>query len=266
MSHALSLLLLGLSLFAQEKAEERKTPEIVTDRPDVTEAATVVPLGSLQFENGFSWTREGSKSSVDLSQTLMRYGLTSLWELRLEVPDFFDYISNPTEHSGFGDIAIGVKRQLGPLPGGFDLAVIAAVSIPSGAQNESSHGVDPFVKFPWSHELTKPWSVGGQFSVFYLSDNGRRNTLIEPCFYIEREFGERDEVFVEYAGDYHQRGRPGQLLHIGTAYKLTPRHQIDFHMGIGLSRAAPDVFVAAGYSFRLDGLFGRKASRGLTHQ
>ena len=99
-------LLLGLSLIAQEKREdpplqpkavEEKIPEIVTDRPDVTEAATVVPRGSLQFENGFTWTREAGKSSIDLSQTLMRYGLTPRWELRLEVPDFL--ITSATRRS-----------------------------------------------------------------------------------------------------------------------------------------------------------------------
>ena len=33
-------------------------PEIVTDRPDITESAIVVPKGSLQFESGLTWTSD----------------------------------------------------------------------------------------------------------------------------------------------------------------------------------------------------------------
>ena len=268
----LVVLFAGTPLVAQQKPQtpplprgEEEVAEITTDRPDVTEAATVVPAGSLQFENGMTWSRAAGASSVDVSQTLVRYGLTERWELRLEVPDFLGFLGSPGIESGFSDAAVGAKRQLGPLPGGFDLAVIAGVSVPTGSGAESSHGADPFVKFPWAHALRKPWSVGGQFSVFYLSENGRRNMLTEPCFYLEREIGSRDEIFVEYVGDYHHRGTPGQLLHFGTAYKLTPLHQIDFHAGVGLSRSAPDFFAAIGYSFRLDGLFGRRRTRDSGH-
>src|SRR5579883_3382251 len=96
------MLMAGVRLAGQEKREEpppipahEQIAEIVTDRPDVTEAATVVPRGSLQFENGVSWTRAAGRSSVDLSQTLLRFGVTPRWEARIEVPDFFDYIGDP---------------------------------------------------------------------------------------------------------------------------------------------------------------------------
>jgi hypothetical protein len=36
---------------------------------------------------------------------------------------------------GFGDITLGTKEQLGPLPKGFDLSVILAVSLPIGARS-----------------------------------------------------------------------------------------------------------------------------------
>ena len=33
-------------------------PEIVTDRPDITESSIVIPKGSLQLENGLTWTND----------------------------------------------------------------------------------------------------------------------------------------------------------------------------------------------------------------
>jgi len=41
---------------------------------------------------------------------------------------------------------------------------------------------------------------------------------------------------------------------MGAAYRPRPTQQIDFHDGVGLSRAAPDLFVGIGYSFRIDRL------------
>ena len=35
-------------------------------------------------------------------------------------------------------------------------------------------------------------------------------------------------------------------------YRITPTNQIDLHMGLGLTWAAPDVFVGIAYSFRID--------------
>jgi hypothetical protein len=58
------------------------------------------------------------------------------------------------------------------------------------------------------------------------------------------------DAFVEYVGDFPERGGPRHLLHFGTAFKLTNRQQLDFHFGVGLSSAAVDHFIGIGYSFR----------------
>lgn len=51
-------------------------------------------------------------------------------------------------------------------------------------------------------------------------------------------------------GDFPEVGGPGHLLHFGTALKLAKQHQIDFHVGVGLSSAAVDHLIGVGYSFR----------------
>jgi hypothetical protein len=92
-------------------------------------------------------------------------------------------------------------------------------------------------------------------SLFYQTDGQRHKLTWEPTFYLERELGKHSDVFAEYGGDYTRGSDSRQLIHLGTAYRLTRRHQIDFHFGFGLSRAAPSQFIAAGYSFRIDHLF-----------
>lgn len=55
----------------------QQAPEIVTDRPDVREASTVVPVDSLQIENGLTQTSDHGIGTLNFSETLVRYGLSS---------------------------------------------------------------------------------------------------------------------------------------------------------------------------------------------
>jgi hypothetical protein len=226
--------------------------QINTDRPDVTESSVVVPRGSLQIENGATWTSDHGDQTVDLSESLIRLGILNRTELRFALPDYTDGISGAGLRSGFGDLSLGLKQQLGPLPRDVDLAVIIAVSLPTGRSGVTSGGYDPFIKFPWSKELKSGWSIGGQQSLFWDTDAGRRNGIWEPTQYLEKQLREPLDAFVEYAGDYSQRGESKQLLHFGAAYKVTPLHQVDFHFGFGLNTATPNHFFAVGYSLRLD--------------
>jgi hypothetical protein len=235
--------------------------EIVTDRPDITESSVVVPPGTLQIENGVTWTRDHRKSTVDFPESLLRLGVASRTEFRLELPNYLTALGGRDNPSGLSDISAGVKRQLGPLPGAVDLAVIAGVTFPTGGRSIGSHGFDPFIKFPWSRELRAGWSVGGMQSLFYPTESGRRNATWEPAFYLEREVTKHSDAFVEYAADYPRSGDARQVIHLGAAYRYTENQQIDFHFGFGLTpcvaqHAAPTHFFAAGYSFRVGKLFG----------
>jgi len=185
----------------------------------------------------------------------MRFGLATRTEFRIAIPNYFGGVLGP-DPTGFGDITLGIKEQLGPLPKGFDLSVILAVSLPVGASGVSSHGYDPFIKLPWSKELKGGWSIGGMQSLFSNTDGGKRNAVWEPTFYIEREMTKQWQAFAEYAGDFAQHGGPREIAHFGAAYRLTARQQVDFHFGFGASRSAPSHFFAMGYSLRIDRLWG----------
>jgi len=73
----------------------------------------------------------GYGAAVDLPASNIRYRLLPRTELRIRLPDHF-YSSTAAAPSGFGDSAVGVKQQLGPL-GGFDVSIIAFLSILTGA-------------------------------------------------------------------------------------------------------------------------------------
>ncbi|SPE41638.1 hypothetical protein SBA3_450002 [Candidatus Sulfopaludibacter sp. SbA3] len=84
---------------------------IATDQPAATDSSVVVPLGSLQAENGFARTVSLGQATYDAPETLLRFGVASKTELRLTTPDYF---GREGMISGFGDLAVGMKQQMGP--------------------------------------------------------------------------------------------------------------------------------------------------------
>ena len=223
---------------------------ISTDRPQITNSSIVVPCGSLQLENGLQVTSSSGQRTVDLPETSVRYGLAKNTELRFMVPDYFSNASSGMAFSnGFGDLSLGLKQQLGPIRG-FDLSVIASLSLPTGAGAISSHGSDPAVQLPWSHSISKNWTAAGQFGLGWPTQPAGRNLMGQSSVYFDRQLTSLFDAYVEYSGVFPQSGGRQHLIDFGAAYKATPHQQVDFHCGFGLSSAAPDYAIGLGYSVR----------------
>jgi hypothetical protein len=228
---------------------QEKPNEIETDRPDVT--PYTVPKGSFQLENGVAATVDESGHDVDLTESLLRVGIGTTSELRIGIPDYFYRLRKTiTPPSGFGDLLIGVKQGLGEVAG-FDIAVVPAVTFPTGAAGWSSGGIDPQLEFPWQRELSRSWSISGTVGVFDLTENGRRKPIGECQVEWEREIGERNDAFVEFQG-FDGVGPANHSLQIGGGHKLNPNQRLDYFVVVGLSRSAPNFAAGIGFSFRLD--------------
>jgi hypothetical protein len=253
----------SVSLRGQDqKSAASAQPTINTDRPAITDSSVVVPSGGLLFENGFTETRNLGQRSFDFPETLVRLGITSKTELRFGAPDYFQNFNTGAGFgSGWGDFSLGVKQQLVATSAGFDASLVVLLSFPTGANTLSSHGYDPQVLVPWSHPISKNWTAAGMFALLWPTEGTRRNLTGQPSFLLDRQITSRWDAFVEYAGDFPQRGGPQHILHAGTAYKITPSQQLDFHVGFGLSSAAVDHFIGIGYSFQFQTMRHRQRSR-----
>jgi hypothetical protein len=205
-----------------------------------------VPNGSLQIENGAQITTTAGQRTFDGPETLAVFGLTDSTELRFTFPDF----NYPAPGSGLGDLTLGIKQQVLHTGSGFDGSLIVFLTLPTGANAESSHGYDPGLQLPWSQKISENWTTAGMLSLYWPTETGRRNLTGESTFLFDRQITGHWDAFVEYVGDFSQRGGPRHLLHFGTAYRLTSLQQVDVHVGAGLSRAAIDHFMGVGYSFR----------------
>lgn len=224
---------------------------IATDRPAVTDSSAVVPNRVFQAENGVLDTGNQGGRTIDFPETLIRIGIVSGTELRFTTPDY--YLGSPASTgppSGFGDLVFGIKQQIISVQGGFEIAAVVSLSFPTGADLISSHGYDPSFQAPWSHPLSSNWTAEGMLSVDVPTQNGSHHVIGESTLVLDRQLTKAWDAFTEYVGDFPQSGAPRHLLHFGTAYKITPRRQLDLHVGVGLSAAAVHHFIGLGYSFR----------------
>jgi hypothetical protein len=254
-------LLLAFAVFRSADARADGCPtakdEIATDRPDVTNSSLVVPVGSLQSENGVNFsTRDGGRL-IDGTNTRWRLGIAPCLELLLDLPTYFANVHGPGS-SGFSDVAPAIKWQISPIPGKVDLSVVFGVALPTGAVDIAGRGAQPYLQMPWSWELRDGWGISGMLTEFFRPSDTATKRITEATFVIEKKVSEKASLFVEYVGDYPENASPSQLLNSGGLYRLSPTQQIDFHVAFGLNHNAPNYIVGIGYSFRFDGLFAGK--------
>jgi hypothetical protein len=255
---SLTALLGCLALSAGAAMAEDSCPqpgsEITTDRPDVTNSSLVVPKGSFQQENGVNISGRDGGQVFDGTNTRLRFGVAQCLEFLVDVPTYFDALSGNAD-SGFTNVTPAVKWQISPVPGKIDLSAVFGVVVPTGTRAVAGHGAQPYVQFPWSYELRDGWGLSGMFTNFFSPLDPSTKVATETTFVIERELGKKAFAFVEYVGDYRERGGPSYMINSGAGYRITNTQQIDFHVAVGLNDIAPSYIFGIGYSFRFDNLF-----------
>jgi hypothetical protein len=224
--------------------------ELVTDRPDFTESAVVVPADSLQLEGGATWL-DGSEGSELLSgpELLLRWGIAESVELRLVAPDrLWDSAADGID--GFTDVAVGAKFQLARGAAGWDAALIAIAYLPTGDIGLTSDAVDPVVAVAVARDVSPNWSLGAQVTTAWPTIDEDRRLAAGATVVLGAGLGERVGTFIELAAERLEDEPTGILLHHGYTFAMTPTVQLDLHAAAGLNDAAPDLLLGAGFAVR----------------
>jgi Putative MetA-pathway of phenol degradation len=252
----LGLLALPVGVVGAAAADTCPQPgsEIATDRPDVTNSSLVVPQGSFQQENGVNLSSRDGGQVLDGTNTRLRLGIAPCLEVLVDVPTYFDVLHGRAG-SGFTNVIPAIKWQISPLPGKVDLSATFGAGLPTGTKAIAGPGVQPYVQFPWSWELGGGWGLSGMLTDFIVPADPINKLTTQTTFVVEREFGKKAFLFVEYVGDYHVHGGPSYMINSGGGYRITDTQQIDFHVAVGLNDNAPSYIFGIGYSFRFDQLF-----------
>lgn len=242
---ATALLLLATGAPAQQPVSP---VPLVTDRPDFTESASVVP--ALQVEAGYTLTGRGGLRDHELGELLVRLPLHQRAELRVGLGSWQWSAAPGPESSGFGDGFLGTKLLLldggagGLLPG---TALIVGSSVPTGRDSED-----------WQPEaiLALAWDareVGIGANLGYARSAAPEGSFDQGIvsLAVGVPLHPRLSLFLETFTLSRERpgGEPAYFGDGGLAWLLGPELQLDARLGRRLE-AGGEHFVGVGASWR----------------
>ncbi len=229
--------------------------EIATDRPDVTNSSLVVPVGSLQGENGINSTGRGADKTFDGTNSRLaarhralprdpgrpaelRQGISGRDRQRIlqrrardQIP--VQFASGSLESVGGGGRGLADRHHQNHRSWHAALSAIPLVARTRqrlGHQRHADHVLFPVRSGQPPDHSRRPsrWrrnSASGCRCSWNMSATIRFTAAIPNCSISAAD------------------------------YLLTRTQQLDFHLAFGLNHNSPDYIVGVGYSWRFDNLF-----------
>lgn len=243
----------GTALAQQAPAQEAP-PDLVTDRPDFTESSQTIARGWYQIESGVSYEGEGPDArAFSAPAALVRIGLGRHTELRLGADGFVSESFAGARSSGVSDVEVGFKTQvLFQDRHGIDFAILPMMSLPTGADGFSSGSADPTVKLTWGRDLPAGFGMTGNVNFSSFKDDagrwGQEAVSLSFGHDLVAGFGAYAEV---YGFSRMARGESSAwTVNGGVSHPVGANMQFDIEAGHGVTAAAPDWFIGAGFAVR----------------
>ena len=257
---------------ARSFAERLKSPfqpsdeePLVTDRPDFTEASSVVGRGRVQLESGYTFVRDRSAgietTAHAVPQFVWRIGVTEAIELRIvwDAGYLFERevdrtAGTATKQSGGTDMDLGVKIALTKqdhwIP---ESALIATLSAPTGASEFRSYKTQPRSNLLYSWDLNEDISLACSTGLAALTEGDDNFIFFHQSaslgFSLTDKLGMYTEWYV-HAFSGAEVSSPQHYADGGITYQFTPNLQVDWRIGVGLNEHADDLFTGVGYAVR----------------
>lgn len=224
-------------------------PELITDRPDFTESAVVVPYRSLQVKTGYEYSKDLNSHTMTIPNALMRIGLLPFAEMRFGVSGW-SWSNSGGKRSYFNDFSLETKIQFGERESAQPMALILFATIPAATKAISSGESDFGLKLAFATDLTESSSLGINAGGASLGTENDR--LYSVCYSASygRALNERMGFFVEHYSEMPEHSAWLPVLDGGLTFSPGALYQFDLYAGLGLNDPAPDFIWGAGFCSR----------------
>jgi hypothetical protein len=262
-------------IFRGQEGEAEEEDTIETDRPDFTEASSIVPLGMLQLESGYTFIYDDDDRDDVLTRAhsgpeiLLRYGATEYFELRF----IWNYIWERSVEGGLAsssdgaeDLTLGTKifllAQEEWVP---ETAIVFHVVAPTGGRGFSNENTEFELNLLYGWDLPYDFGLGASTGYSTATEIGQlmvgpgmidvedRHNVFHQSVTLGAPWTDRLRSYLEYFGLYYDRlagGRPEHYIDGGFTYLLNNDTQLDIRAGHGLNPSADDFFAGIGFSVR----------------
>ncbi|MDQ3279412.1 MAG: transporter [Bacteroidota bacterium] len=233
------------SLFAQDE-------KIETDRPGETQTVALTKKGYFQAEFGLRKEQQNSEDYTFFHpRAQLKYGLSSRFELRAELTAATEkQYSNQEFRHGLQPVEVGLKAKLleqkGALPA---TTFYTQIGIPNWASKDhQEEHLSPKFRLLFENKLTDKIKLTYNAGAEWKVEGAPPQWLytLAP----EVEISEKWDAFVETFAFLQSGQAPQHSIDGGFAYYATNNVKLDVWAGKGLSKEAPDYFIAGGISFR----------------
>ncbi|RYY84995.1 MAG: transporter [Chitinophagaceae bacterium] len=240
-----------LLLFAALRASAQGDEQLEADRPSESQSAQTVSRGTLQAELGLRRERSDPET-VDYFEprTLLRFGLSSGFELRAELSPVTETHKGSSSESGLLPVELGFKAGLwkgkGALP---QAALFTQVGIPKlSSEKFRPTYASPKIRLLFENEINKNLKLNYNAGAEWTGDDTKPQWVY--TFSPELAIGKHWEAFAEVYGFMQQGSIPEHSFDAGLSYFIGKRAKADLSAGVGLTEAAPVNFVALGFSLK----------------
>ncbi|WP_419194033.1 transporter [Novipirellula herctigrandis] len=233
---------------------------MITDRPDFTEASSVVGLGILQIETGYTYFYDDDGTTQTIShsypEALLRYGVLANWlEFRLAA-NYGNSDVNGLSSDGTDDLYLGLKIGLTPQEGLLpEMALIPQMTVPTGGSATTNGEVLAGLNWLYGWDINDFLATGGstQFNRSLDEATGMGFTQWAQSWTIAYSLADRLGAYTEYYGFYPSgadTASPEHYFNGGFTFLVSNDVQWDIRGGTGLNDEADDYFVGTGLSLR----------------
>lgn len=227
---------------------------LTSDRPDFTESTATMKRGEVQLEGGDTFERVTSVKTNTIGELLLRVGLGSRAELRIEPGSYTTVRSSDGDGSGWVDAALGTKLRLYEPPSEKPsivpaVSLIVMTSVPTGSAEFRQTKLQPEAKLASEWTLSDRVGLATNVNVSRpRDDENGRYTVFEGSVSFSFDLTPRLGAYTEVFGFAPQLSGVGHSRYgnTGFTFSLTPDYQLDLRGGMGFNGANPDYFVGAG--------------------
>ena len=233
-------------------------PPIATDRPDVTDGATTVPVGTAQLEGGYTTTRADRQTQDQtIGEGLLRVGVSSRVEARMALNSYEVRRDHGLTQRGFDDASLGVKLRLHDAPTDGVHAVpstswIVATSIPTGNRAFGAGTYLPSTKLAVEWALGERVDLGANAILVSERDETGRRTQTGASVSLAPNITERLGSYLEWYAfrDNVAGAHARHSVDAGLTFTVGDDFQVDARYGGDITRGDHDRYFGVGIARR----------------
>jgi hypothetical protein len=236
-----------------------ETPAFVTGRPGATESPIATPKGYLQVETelgGYDHDRESgvATSETRLAATTFRYGIANGADVEVIIAPFvrdrLEAAGGRETVSGFGDVTLRARRTVFGQDGeGPALALIGFFTLPTAEDGLGADKAEGGLIATGVQPLSQSASLTLTFGAAAIHDGVYQGDLYGGAN-VSFTLSEKAGIYVEAFADKAAHADVAATFDVGGTYLLDAVTQLDCGVNLGVTRAADDVSVFAGWSHR----------------